>query len=728
MKKFRKLFISILSLVIVFSLALSVGFACGGKETDDDEAFKGVHVFTATDTDKEFIKNGRTNYKLVLPMIENNNLAIARKEFTWLFNEATGINIPAIKDEGLVHNADQKYISLGNTALLQSAGIEIDSEALGDDGVRIVTKDGNIYICGGGDFGTIYGVYDFFEIAFNYIYVYIDAYSIDRNVKNMNLKNFDVTDIPDIGFRSGVGFERLYGDNQYFGVEDYRYYAGYRGRVPFNTEHLFAGNLRYVKNSQKKYDYGTIGAYNGRVLPSTSQVDKMHNDLDLLLPDVYKGEHPKWFSSGGDLCFTAQGDANEYKAMVDEVAFRFFEAIMGHRRGTGINRADEYDRFILPLTLEDGIQACPCDKCKELTEQYGQMSSTLILFINDVADKLFGPEGILEQERIKCENDPNYYFVFEPESTECKLRYEDYYKDSYVITFFAYGYVADPPCVQDENGDWVGVAPEIYLKDRIVPWLAYQQEPWEDWYSDNYYKQRFKNRIGGWAELCSQGFNYYEYITTFSNNTLNPDGTFQGMTPEYYNFLASEGCLNLFADSHWGTTYNTYPPAFGTLHLYLRRQMAWNSSIDYDTLIDNYFTIMFGDAKDTMYQLYLNQRDHAAHNWNCDDMYRSDTSKAEYWSYQVAVEWEEYINQARKDIEPLKETDPELYEIYSGHIDGEWLVPAQHILVYHKTKISADKFYEYKQQLEKIVNDWWMINAKCYRGTYAEFLSTLKQN
>jgi hypothetical protein len=134
---------------------------------------------------------------------------------------------------------------------------------------------------------------------------------------------------------------------------------------------------------------------------------------------------------------------------------------------------------------------------------------------------------------------------------------------------------------------------------------------------------------------------------------------------------------------------------------------------------------MFGDAKDTMYQLYLNQRDHAAHNWNCDETYRSDTAKAEYWSYQVALDWEEYIVQARKDIEFLKETDPEAYEIYSGHLDGEWICPAQHILVYHKQKITTEKVMEYKQELERIVNDWWMINGKCYKGTFKDFLGSI---
>lgn len=725
MKKFKKILVSVLSLMVAFCLTLSVGFACGDNEDNDDAKFQGTHILTATDTDKEFIKNGRTNYKLVVPEAETTNETIAKNEFVWLFNEATGINIASIKDEGVTHSADQKFISIGRTSLLESSGIEVDSKILGNDGLRIVTKDDNVYICGGGDSGTVYGVYDFFEIAFNYIYVFTDAFSIDRNVKNMNLKNFDVTDIPDIAQRSpATGYEKNYTDDRFFGSDNYEFYAGYRARVPHYTGSYMAGTLRYVQNSNKTFNIGTVGDYEGRVLPELKVTDDMHNNLNLLSPDVYRKSYPEWYSAGGDLCFTAHGDEDAYQAMVDEVAFRLRECMMAYRLDSSIHKTVTTRRYILPVTMEDGAQACSCEKCKEYTQKYGQMSSTLIIFMNDLYEKLFGAEGILEEERLKCEADPNYGFIFEPESVDCKLRYEDYYHDDYIITFFAYAYFADPPCVQDEKGNWVVSAPEMYLKDRIVPWTAFQQEPWEDFNSDNNLKQRFKNRIEGWSEVAGDnGIMYYEYATTFSFNSLNPDGTFQGMTPEYYNFLAKNGCFDLFCDSR--AFYDKYPSSFDTLLFYLRSKMSWNSSVDYQTLVDNYFKIMFGDAKETMYQLYLSQRDYAAHNWNCDELYKSDTSKADYWSYQVALDWEASIAQARKEIEPLKEIDPEAYEIYSGHIDVEWLCPAQHILVYHKQKISSAKVIEYKQELERIVNDWDKMSSKCYKGTFAQFLATL---
>lgn len=81
---------------------------------------------------------------------------------------ATGSNIQIVTDAGLSYDASKKYISVGDTALVKSAGITVDQKVLTRSGFRIVSKDNSVFLVGGGDFGTLYAAYEFLtqEIGF----------------------------------------------------------------------------------------------------------------------------------------------------------------------------------------------------------------------------------------------------------------------------------------------------------------------------------------------------------------------------------------------------------------------------------------------------------------------------------------------------------------------------------------------------------------------------------
>ena len=82
--------------------------------------FQGVHQFTYTETSKPFIKNGVTQYKVVLPDDLNNDIALARDELVHFFKIATDIELEVISDRGLTFDKNDKYISIGKTSLLKS--------------------------------------------------------------------------------------------------------------------------------------------------------------------------------------------------------------------------------------------------------------------------------------------------------------------------------------------------------------------------------------------------------------------------------------------------------------------------------------------------------------------------------------------------------------------------------------------------------------------------------
>ena len=167
----------IISFILAFATCCTFLSACD-KESSAQEAYvakkytytDGVHDFTAPETEEYLVRNGNTEYSLVLPEKQGKFITVAESEFKTFFKQATGINIKTIaeSDDGLTHNATNKYISIGETKMLDSADITMDYEKLGVEGVRIVTKDNTIYLVGGSDQGTLNAVYDFMQIVFNF--------------------------------------------------------------------------------------------------------------------------------------------------------------------------------------------------------------------------------------------------------------------------------------------------------------------------------------------------------------------------------------------------------------------------------------------------------------------------------------------------------------------------------------------------------------------------------
>ncbi|MGN1052081.1 MAG: hypothetical protein ACI4SH_01665, partial [Candidatus Scatosoma sp.] len=273
---------------------------CGSTDSNGDgktipkpeakAAYEGVHDFTAPETSEYLVKNGKTEYVLVADSAASGVERTAIDEFKTLFKQATGINIPEKNASGLVHSADAKYISIGENDLFESADIELDKHTLTDEGVRIVTKEKSVYILGGGQYGTLYAVYDFMQITFHYEQYYLDCMEIDSGVTEQKLLNYDVTDIPDIRKRS---------TNFAFLTQEFKN----RLRMP-----LYSGS--YLMPIHKKM---TADGVADRTSPS----DTVHNSNEYLPRDDEEyAKHPDWFGDAGDvLCYTAHGNQEELELM-----------------------------------------------------------------------------------------------------------------------------------------------------------------------------------------------------------------------------------------------------------------------------------------------------------------------------------------------------------------------------------------------------------------------------
>ena len=138
----------LLIVVFAFSFAACKKSDNGSSSSDSDSSNTtdvtqdANHNFSYTETDNYLLKDGATEYKIVIPSGSvSTELSVARDELVRLFKEATGVTLQVVADTGLTHSSDNKYISLGNTTVYKTCGLNADTSALKKDGAKILTKD-----------------------------------------------------------------------------------------------------------------------------------------------------------------------------------------------------------------------------------------------------------------------------------------------------------------------------------------------------------------------------------------------------------------------------------------------------------------------------------------------------------------------------------------------------------------------------------------------------------
>lgn len=287
------------------------------------------HIWNVSETENYLVKNGNTDYKIVLPENASTIIKDASKELMQLMAGATGATFSTINDTETF--AGGKYISLGNTSIAASADV-YDVSGLGTDGYRIKTKGDNVFVIGE-DYGVLYGVYGLLNELVGYEFFYKDTYSLDKK-QDVKLKNYDVLDVPDIANRA----------------------AGY-GTMWQQAQTLYKFRMR---------NYGTF------FIPIRGQI--FHNSHAYLPYEENSTIHSKWYNgNGSQVCYTAHGDEKEYNAMVNQTVKVLKEELINYP-----------DRNLVTFSILDNTNSCNCEACNAMTEKYGAESAAIILFLNKV--------------------------------------------------------------------------------------------------------------------------------------------------------------------------------------------------------------------------------------------------------------------------------------------------------------------------------------------------------
>lgn len=367
-----KKFIKIISLFISILIMSTSMVACYNEEITAKEEWqgRGVHTAVVENIQGYFIRNGMSEYKIVLPSDANKYEIEAVSIINKYTERATGVSYQVITDNQVTANG--KYISIGETALLHESGVSIPIDTYGDSGFRLYTKGNTLFVAGSRSNlrkGTYYAAQEFLKYTIGFKVYSIDEVQYDT-LSIIRAKSFDVVEIPEF---------------------DYRRYGSYMTK---NEEYM---NL--MRN-----DIRTEGR-----LPFSG-----HSHLEVLPPENYYYDHPDWYY------YTQQSVDVDWKHMFvyaqlcltnQEMIDEFVKQLVQWFR-------DYPEADFCHLGMQDSQTVCQCENCDATRKKYNTNSAGLnMLFMNQVASRVTEEIQKTEPQRKLYFQTFAYLTIIEPPAT-----------------------------------------------------------------------------------------------------------------------------------------------------------------------------------------------------------------------------------------------------------------------------------------------------------------------
>lgn len=324
----------IFTFICIFAvLACGTLAGCGGKPGEEQEE---NNKPTVEFTDYDLVKAGASSYTIVVPETSSAGETMAQNDLRTYFREATGVDLPIVTDKEVTWSEGAEYLSVGNTALLEDAGVTVDRDKIGVNGYRVETKGRSVFMAGGKEYGTLYAVYEFLRGTFHFEVYALDEIVHDTGVTDCKVPDYHTEVIPDI--------QQL--QSQYGAL--------------INDA---SGALRL--GYQTWAELWMFGA-----IPSSSKnIGFVHNTLSYVAIDDWAEEHPTWFSPDRtQLCLS-----NEE---MYETAFlpALKEMILS-----------KPDVLNVSVTQMDVRTWCTCEQCSADKAKYGTDAGNLVNFGNKCA-------------------------------------------------------------------------------------------------------------------------------------------------------------------------------------------------------------------------------------------------------------------------------------------------------------------------------------------------------
>ena len=602
--------------IIILIFILSIVLSCVGCDQNTAETEAELKV-----VEGQYLANdGKSEYKIVIPEDASSLVRVGAAEFKNFFLEATGVNLPVVTDKEVT--VDDKFISIGQTAFLQNTDITYAYEELGSDGYKIVTKGDDLYLIGGGEYGTLYAAYELLEILVDWDYFAKGCYTLTTGMTQVPLYELDLTDIPDFAIR-----------------------VASNAVVESSNESLY--RLRQVTLTS---NYISVKNY------------WAHNSFQYVMdsPDV----NDKWFNAEKQqLCYTAHGDEAEYEKMLNASFITMKDALISTP-----------ERDSITYTIQDNSTVCDCDACTAMVEKYGALSSTVILFLNDL--------NAMVREWFETEEGKTY---------ARDLR----------IVFFAYnGYEAAPVTYNEQTGKYEANE-GIQLDDGVYCMLAPIRMDYYRPITDPV-NQEFYTNLKAWGDMA-HGQLYLWYYSTNFRNYYAPYDCFDSFAE---NYRMANQCDVYYLFDQRQTDERGVVSGWSTLKDYVCSKLAWDADQNTGELINKFFDVYFGPAAPEMREIYDQMRLLTSYNKEHNGLGGQSTiylalADEAYWPKDVLEQWLEACDRAEEKIAPLKDKDPELYESYLERIQIEKMSTLFLFVECYSYNTSPDLISSYKAEFKE---------------------------
>lgn len=379
------------------------------SSSDSSSDNGGEHGGEIEETEHKIIKNGKSEYKLVIPAQADAKTRKAANEFDAFFSEATDISLEIVEDTQTTWSESAKYISFGNTSLLESANVEVSEAELGQQGFQIKTVGESVFVASVGGLGALYGSYELLGKLVGYEQFTANCYSLDTDVTELALPHFNIKEVPDFEYRIAP------------------YGSAFNNSVFRERMRMFHDQEIYIKNSQVHTMLRTI-------LPIKTHVKDLEEKFKNGTAEVedYQETHPKWFmDTFQQLCYTAHGDAEEYEALITEIVESCKKLILS-----------DPDHDYISITQMDVNVWCTCSACSALKDKYGTNAASQTILVNEVAERI---EKWLIDENIGR----NIQFVV-----------------------FAYHQTEKAPVKRNSDGSYVAIDENVVLRKNVSVQIA----------------------------------------------------------------------------------------------------------------------------------------------------------------------------------------------------------------------------------------------------------------
>jgi hypothetical protein len=317
------------------------------------------------------------------------------------------------------------------------------------------------------------------------------------------------------------------------------------------------------------------------------------------------------------------------------------------------------------LGIQDNYNTCTCSACNAIINQYGSVAATIIIFLDDVADAVEAWMGA----NPAYARDLQYMFFAYQETLKAPTIWPTV--NNKLAPFVAMSEMNHAKAATDTTTNTLADELSDRASVNTNAKVLVQLEKWGAWAAEN----------GGGAWAWTYGNFFRDYFCFYDS----------------YDFY--QGIMAKLTDYGYDLVYiqqqskqSGAQSAFISMNIYVATQLAWDSTLDMDTLISNYMTAMYADAADEML-LIFNQSRALFDSRSMASLSLGYETPGKKLTYSQIDNLLSMFDEAYAAIAHYAETDFELYTKLKQHIDMEWLTPAKIAIVEYKSYFNDSYFW-----------------------------------